>query len=497
MVAVLAYAWSAHILLLCLRSWAARGAPGRFLKALRLLGSVFPVLFPIVVGTAETPTAWSRLPEFLLSPWVAWPTVALWAMVIVRNAFLIARLASADRRLVTGAWRLDAVAADPLIGYAHLAYRLGLRKAPPLMGSRDIASPVVCGAAPPTILLPVSWIPLDLVDFPDDDIGPARVVRAREALQAALAHELAHVAQRDALRRLLDILGACFLPLELVSGRSFGSSKPPSVFLRVLHRLVQRECEAEEREADRLASRLSSSIGPMLDAMRTAAGVPPHPPPTPVSRVQMAGAHGLLLAALGCLLVASPSRADVGRAFGREVPIPHRLPEGWVINCPFPDRVAYGFLPRERHREASLHLQLGEDASCVLGHYTFVHRECLRSGIRLEFEMIFDLEEGALPPGTVAGFLLVPYDGRDRSLFQSWAQSHPAASVERLAGRRYRFRNGLDLAGVKVDQIRDLWIEAQFFGPVHVDLYPPRLWVIGKDGTRRPYATGTAAVPGS
>lgn len=479
MLLILAFLWGGCLLVIGLRAWARTPDLPSPLRPLRFAAAAFPALLLATMGLSEAPSFWSHLPTVLASPWLAWPILALWALMVARNLALLARMASADRRLVGGAWRLEALATAPEIGYPTLAYRMGLRRAPTLMGSPEIASPVTVGAPSPVILLPLAWIPPAYAQFPPEEGDPPP---GPEELQAALAHELAHVARRDTLRHLFDLLGCLILPLEALPLPAFKNLRQQAGLPGPLRQLALMENQAEEHIADQSACRLVPGGQVLLDHLRGEESLVQAKPPLWNLILRQA----LLVGAGLSILLLAPSRLDLAHAVGTNLPFPGRLPEGWVISVPFPRNVSYGFLPAGPGREAAIHLHQ-KAGSSVLGHYTFVDRPALEGAQRLDLEMDFEVEEGRVPEGTVAGFLLVPFDAPDRFCFQSWVATRLGDSLRVLGPNRFRFQNSLELEGRDLGRIRDLWVEVQIQGSGHFTLHPPRLWMLNKNGERHPY----------
>jgi hypothetical protein len=77
--------------------------------------------------------------------------------------------------------------------FKSLAASFGLRKAPRLAASDRLAVPLTCGVARPAVLLPEDW----------RDWDPQK-------LEAVMAHELSHVARRDALTERLALVHRVF-----------------------------------------------------------------------------------------------------------------------------------------------------------------------------------------------------------------------------------------------------------------------------------------------
>lgn len=143
---------------------------------------------PIAAAAASTTSA-SWLP-LLFSAW------------LVGILCLAARVGWRARR--GRAWLARSVPVDPVVARRArtLAGRLGLRSAPPVRAMAGLTSPAVWGVVRPVVLLP-------------DDLVP-------EHLDAALAHELAHVARRDLIAARLWALAHLlfwFQPLLIVARR--------------------------------------------------------------------------------------------------------------------------------------------------------------------------------------------------------------------------------------------------------------------------------------
>lgn len=484
---VLAYAWAACILVVGLRAWASGADLPQGWSWLRLPFAAFPLILLLAMGLREGPSLWGRLPANLVGSGLLVAAVAAWALVLLHNGPLLIQLASADRRLVSGAWRLEALATDSSVGYQALAYRLGLRTAPTLMASPDLHSPVVVGAFSPVIVLPVAWIPAELRDFPTTEEAPADLALSPLELQAALAHELVHVAHRDNLRRLLEALGALLLPLECLPVCAAGLLQRGVPVPGTLRRWAMAVTATEERCADARVHQCFPESQAILERLRDEAPADA-PAPRKPGTWQAFARQGLLAASALALLAMAPGRLDLAHAMGLHVPVPGQLPKGWVISCPFPRQVSYGFIPAAPGRTPAISIQL-KDGACVLGHYTFVDRALLAKARRVEFEMDVDVLEGRLTPDTAAGFILGPYDVLPKTYVQSWRNHDRAGSLQQLSPTRFRFTNAVDLKDWDPALFRDLWIEVQLQSRGRFEFQAPHLWVILADGSRVPYGS--------
>ncbi len=138
---------------------------------------------PVQLGAATQP-ANSSVPRDI--PWIA---LAAAAYLAIAAAFLLRLFVGLafGRRLMCSAEDLE----DPRVAatLARHAYAAGLRTLPRVAESDAISVPVTMGVWRPTILLPADWREWD----------PAK-------LGAVIAHEVSHVARRDALTQRLALL---------------------------------------------------------------------------------------------------------------------------------------------------------------------------------------------------------------------------------------------------------------------------------------------------
>ncbi|HKR78012.1 MAG TPA: M56 family metallopeptidase, partial [Rhodanobacter sp.] len=150
-----------------------------------------PAATPVPNATAST----NHAPGWLAAHWRT-ALVAAWLLLLLAQLPLLIRE-------YTHAWRLrraaQAVAdADLQMRCARQARALGLRHAPAVLASPDIASPQVSGSWRPVVL----W--------------PARATLRAEEAALALAHELAHLKRGDLLLGWVPALATrllCFHPL--------------------------------------------------------------------------------------------------------------------------------------------------------------------------------------------------------------------------------------------------------------------------------------------
>jgi beta-lactamase regulating signal transducer with metallopeptidase domain len=172
-------------------------------------------------STTPDRSSWS-VPFLLLATWLTGTFVA--AATLLLSLLRARRLARTAKSLVDPAWRHSADA---------LGARLGLRRAPRLVVSAGVGTPMAGGVWRPTIFLPVSahgWSP--------------------ERRDIVLAHEIAHLAGLDPLRHVLARLAIAtywFHPLAWIAARHaivareqacdeivLGLGTRPSVYARVL-----------------------------------------------------------------------------------------------------------------------------------------------------------------------------------------------------------------------------------------------------------------------
>jgi beta-lactamase regulating signal transducer with metallopeptidase domain len=238
--------------------------PGSLADVLARLGGG-PAAVPLRIAGAADPSAPS--PPVALWPAVAWIAVAaIWAagaLVVIARAWIASRAALAAARGYPDA---PAAAAATL---AELAARAGVR--PPRLAIGDPhTGPHVLGLARPTIVVP-----------------PALVEPGTEAplLRAALLHELAHVARRDAVGRAVQVIaraGFWFFPVAHFASRRLeqareaacdalaleleGISRP--VYARLLVRMAQLRAAPGVALAARrtLDARVAAVLGPPTGA---------------------------------------------------------------------------------------------------------------------------------------------------------------------------------------------------------------------------------------
>jgi len=142
----------------------------------------------IVAVPADTPPVLFSLPSSFPSS-IPWSTVAA-GIYFGLTLLLLARFCvglAFGRRLARGSQRID----DPRVTskIASRAQALGLAPAPRLAESELISVPLTLGVLRSSILLPVDW--------PEWDAAK---------LDAVVAHEVSHVARRDALTQRLSLL---------------------------------------------------------------------------------------------------------------------------------------------------------------------------------------------------------------------------------------------------------------------------------------------------
>ncbi len=91
--------------------------------------------------------------------------------------------------------RSSAAIEEPFVNtrFISLAASFGLRRLPALAASERLAVPLTCGVARPAVLLPADWRDWDT-----------------QKLEAVMAHELSHVARRDALTERLALVHRIF-----------------------------------------------------------------------------------------------------------------------------------------------------------------------------------------------------------------------------------------------------------------------------------------------
>jgi bla regulator protein blaR1 len=163
-----------------------------------VMRSSLQTLGPIVFTTHAETVPGAPIPQDRRRD-IPWKAVATATYLLIAGFFL--------SRLCLG-WVLSGrlrrrseriTAHSTLAAMEGLAYPLGLRHVPELAGSSAVAAPVTLGIVRPLLLLPADW----------------REWEAQK-LRAVLAHELSHVARRDALTQMLAALHRCifwFSPL--------------------------------------------------------------------------------------------------------------------------------------------------------------------------------------------------------------------------------------------------------------------------------------------
>lgn len=164
-----------------------------------------------VMPVPPAPMAWPSLSSVLFSAWAAGAVAGLLALALALAR--AARLARGAAPLVDAGWTHAAQAAS-----AHF----GLRRAPRILMSADVVTPMAGGLVRPTVFVPA-------------------VARAWDAERRdiVLAHEIAHLAGRDPLRQIVARVALAiywFHPLAWLAARQAEAAREQACDEAVLAR---------------------------------------------------------------------------------------------------------------------------------------------------------------------------------------------------------------------------------------------------------------------
>lgn len=224
---------------------------------------------PVLFG--DTPALRGRVRD--LAPFLAWAWMLGSASMLVRMG---AGFWWLERRYLAEA---TAVPGDLQARLDHVARRLGLHQRIRLLASRRAASPLLLGWLKPVVLVP----------------SAAFLHLAPEALEAVLAHELAHLRRRDPLVNLLQGLAEALLFFH-----------PCAWWLSARIRDLREHCCDDE------AAALCGDPLPLAEGLaaleRLRRGLPSDPSPA------LAAAKGKLMHRITRLFAPEPCAAPAGRA---------------------------------------------------------------------------------------------------------------------------------------------------------------------------------------